>query len=286
VISGLGLGSVYALIAISYNIIFASTNVLNFAQGDLVMCGTFAALLALTTFHVPPIAGVAFAVVVGMVVGIAEERLAVRPALRRHRSATGWVLATLGVSIILEALSSLVFGVRLQFVPDFVTAAPIRIGGLILIPQLLVIVACSVVIAVLLRWFYRSTRLGQALGAIAQDRDAAALRGIPVTWLAALAFGLGAGVAAFAGFLTAPLTGAYPTVGLLFAFKGFIAAALGGIPGISGALVGGLLLGILEVFATRFVGANLQIPVIVLALLLLLAVRPLGLIPSSSVREV
>jgi branched-chain amino acid transport system permease protein len=285
-ISGLGLGAVYALIAIGYNIIFASTNVLNFAQGDLVMCGTFAGLECLAVLHWHPLVALVAAVAVGIVIGVIEEALAVRPAIRRNRNATGWVLATLGVSIVLEALSSFAFGDRLQYVPDFLPIGVIKIYGLFIIPQLVLIIGCAILLTVVLVWFYRNTRLGQALGAIAQDREAAAMRGIPVARLAALAFGLGAGVAGLAGFMTGPLTGAYPLVGLLFAFKGFIAAALGGIPSIQGGLAGGLFLGIVEVLAGRFVGNYLQIPVIVLALLALLSVRPHGLIKTSSVRDV
>ena len=284
-ISGLGLGAVYALIAIGYNIIFASTNVLNFAQGDLVMVGTFVGFVMLTgQWH--PILALAVAVAAGVLFGMIEERVAVRPAIRRSPSATGWVLATLGVSITLEALASFIFGDRLQYVPDFISAGAIQFNGLFIIPQLVLVVSCAVGLTVLLSWFYRRSRVGQALGAIAQDREAAALRGIPVARLAALAFGIGAGVAALAGFLTGPLTGAYPLVGLLFAFKGFIAAALGGIPSIHGGLIGGLLLGLVEVVAGRFVGNYLQVPIIVLTLLLLLSLRPHGLIAATSARDV
>lgn len=286
-LSGLAAGAIYALLALSYNVIFATTGVLNFAQGELFMIGTMMAYYFYVSLGWPALIALILTVLIGAAVGAAEDVLAVRPARTRGRGAFGWVLSTLGVAIALRSAFALLFGATTQSVPTIVSSQSIDVGGgILLIPTQLLLIGLAVAATGVLWVFYGRTLVGRALTAVELDREAAALRGVPVGILSTVSFGLGGALAAFAGFFAAPLTGAYPTIGLLFALKGFVAAALGGIPDVRGALVGGLLLGLIESFSIEWVGAGYRNAAIFAALLFILAIKPSGLVGRRAVRAV
>jgi branched-chain amino acid transport system permease protein len=284
-LGGLATGAIYALLAISYDIIFTTTGVLNFAQGDLMMVGAmlFAGLGG--TLMWPMVGTIVVVVAVGLLIGALEERVAVRPATLRGQGALGWAISTLGVSIILQSVVTLIMGGDVRAVPNIIAGRPIWSGSILLIPDSLVIIAASAAIAGAFALFYNRTYLGKALGAVEQDRYGAVLRGIPVSAFATLAFALGAAVAAGTGFVAGPLTQATATMGISFALKGFIAAALGGIPKMWGALIAGWVLGVVEAFVGYGVGASYQVPVVFAILLIALALRPHGLLGGGTVRE-
>ncbi len=283
---GLAVGSIYALVAMSYNVIFATTGVLNFAQGQLVMVGSMVGVVLFSSLRLNPLLAVLLTVVAGSLIGGLEERIAVRPAISKGGHALGWVLATLGVAIVLEAVFGLVLGSDIRPMPDFISPKPVFVLGVAVLPHRALLFAIAVGVAAVLTAFYRGTLIGRALRATEENRRAAALRGIPVDRLSMLSFAIGGGMAALTGFLAAPVTGAYPTVGVLFALKGFIAAVVGGIPDIRGALIGGLILGVLEQTAAYYIGPGYRLAATFAVLLIILAVLPGGIFTSRGVRAV
>lgn len=285
---GLGIGAMYALIAMGFNVIFATTGILNFAQGDFFMLGAMSAVIARGVLGLPLVVALVIGMATVAVLAVLEERIAIRPATRSGHGAMGWVLGTLGVSIVLRAAVGLTLG------PDVRPAAPILSlspldqapGGVRLVPHHLMMIAVTLLVGVGLQWFYRRSRLGLAFGAVAQDAEAAAVRGLPVARLSALAFALSGALTAAAGLLAAPLTNAYPAMGFPFALNGFVAAALGGIPEIRGAMLGGFLLGAIEALGVSWFGAGYRHPVVFVVLLAVLMLRPQGLLGRGEVRPV
>lgn len=285
-IAGLGAGAIYSMIAMGYNVIFATSGVLNFAQGEFYMLGTMIGVLLYVTVGLP--VGLALVATVAAVAVLAalEHPLAVQPAARSGEEAFGWVVATFGFSILLSSGTAMLMGPKLRPFPDIVDLGTWHVGGVRIDGYRISMVLVAVVTAVaLMTWLARSAT-GQALNAIHEDQDAAKLRGIPVRRLSVLSFAVGGAVVALIGFLSAPLTTASATVGLTMGLKGFIAAALGGIPSIKGALVGGLLLGLIETFSTHWAGGSFRNASVFAVLVLVLAVRPVGLFGRGSVRAV
>lgn len=285
-LSGLGVGAVYSLVAIGYNVIFATTGVLNFAQGEYFMLGTMLGVFFYVSLGLPVVLALVATVLVLSVIGALEEPLAVRPAAKSGEGAFGWVISTFGFSIVMVALTALMMGARIRPFPPILDLGRHDIGGVVVDGYRMFIVAVALVVGLAMHLFLQHTPTGQALGAIHQDRDAALLRGIPVTAMAVLAFAIGGGVVGLVGFLVAPLITASASVGLMFGLKGFIAAALGGIPSIKGAVLGGLLLGPVEVFGAHFAGGGFRNATVFAVLILVLAIRPAGIFGRESVRAV
>lgn len=286
IIVGLAIGGVYALVGMGLNVVFATTGVLNIAQGELFMMGTMVGVFFFAVLGWPVIPALAVTIAITAVVAIVLERVAVRPAITSGHGAFGWVLSTLGAAIILSSAFAIIMGPDIRSFPTVIPGETLWIGAVRAQPQHLALIAIAVLITVLLQLFYRRTLLGQALGAVAQDREAAALRGIPVSALSMLAFAVAGGLAALAGFLTGPMVGAYAAVGFPFLLKGFIAAAVGGIPEIKGALLGGFVVGAIEMVGGSVVGSGYRDAVVFAVLLIVLLVRPTGLFSRASIRTV
>jgi branched-chain amino acid transport system permease protein len=285
---GLGLGALYALVGVSFNLIFAPAGTFNFAQGQIVMIG---GLLALSLFQqngwnvlLALIAVAAF----GGAIALAEERIAVWPALRRDPRGIGWVLSTLAVFTIIQNVAIEQWGTTPRVVRAFPALSITRrhILGVQVAPYFVGMVLIAVAVTVALHLFFHRSATGRAITAVAQDRDAAALRGINVRWVISLGFIMGGALAAAAGMLAVPLTLATVTVGLTFTFRGFTAAALGGMGDNVGALVGGLTLGVIEQGTQRYWQGGYVDFVILAMLLVLLLVRPEGLFGQAVERRV
>ncbi len=287
VVSGLGQGSIYAVLGMGYNIIYATTHVMNFAQGEMFMAGGMLGAFFVVSLGMPMLPAFALVVLLTALLGAVEERVAVRPALRRSSTSAGglsnqhgWLLSTLGCAVLLRSGFALAMGSDIRPMPAIISKDFIgvhEIAGIRLDPQRLLLLVVAVLIAALFGGFYKRSLTGQALVAIAQDREAATLRGIPVQRYSVLAFALGSALAGAFGFIAAPITSTYATIGLLFALKGFIAAAVGGIPSIQGTLIGGLLLGIVESVGADYFGAGYQEPLVFGLLIVFLIGRPGGL---------
>jgi branched-chain amino acid transport system permease protein len=285
-VAGLTSGAIYALLAMGYNVIFATTGVLNFAHGELFMLGGMIGVWFFVDQGWPVVLAMIAAVLVAAALGALEERIAVRPATSKGHSAFGWVLSTLGFAIILRSGAALLLGPEIRPFPSVFPRTRWQFGDVIVTPTQVSLVVLALVAAVALHRFYSGSTTGRALGAIAQDPEAAALRGLSVNRLSMLSFAIGSGLAALTGFFAGPITSAYPSIGFTFALKGFIAAAVGGIPEIRGALLGGLLLGVIEAFGVDLIGAGYRELVVFAVLLVMLGLRPAGIFGRESVRAV
>lgn len=283
VLRGLQSGALYALIAIGLNLVFATTNVFNFAHGELVMLGAMAGVLLWTSAHVPvAVALLLVLVLTGVLAGLTEV-VAVRPGIRAQ-AASVWVLSTFGVAIIIQTATTILVTAEPGAPPSrpFPNFWPgpetVAIGALTVSVPRLMMLPVALLVAGAVIWFLRSTATGRGLGAVADDREAAAMRGLPVARLSVIAFAMGGCIAGLAGFLAGPITQASVEVGLALTLKGFMAAAIGGIPHIGGALVGGLVLGVAEQLAVTYGDSQLQAPVALLVVLTILVLRPQGLV--------
>lgn len=279
-------GSIYTLIALGYNVIFATTNILNFAHGETFMVGTLIAFGLRVGLGAPLWVSLLAAIVLGAAFGLITESTAVHPVVRKAPGSWGWLLSTLGIGTVARRLAEIATGNEAIPVPAILPDRPYPILGVKLNPQFMVPVIAAVLITVGLQLFFTRTMVGMAIVATAQDRDAARLRGVNVRRMSLLAFAIGSAIGTLTGFLVAPITFAYAGVGALFAMKGFVAAAAGGIGSNYGALLGGLMLALVEEVGVLAVGAGYRDVLAVLLILGIMLLRPEGFFGSSPAREV
>lgn len=280
-VSGLGIGCVYGLIGIGFCVIYNASGIVNFAQGAFVMLGGMTTYVLLQEYGVPMILAAAIAVVFVALVGVAVERLVVRPLWDRNATMFVMILATLAAQIVIERATLILVGDQPKTLPVFTDLPPIRIAGVAINFQFLWIVAASLVIVALLAVFFRATRTGKAMRACAINREAAALQGIPVSRMLAFAFALSAGLGAIAGILITPTQYTAFDVGVPFAISGFIAAIIGGFGRPFGAFLGGLTLGLVQAVAILALGAGLKNVAALSVLLLFLFIRPTGILGAA-----
>jgi len=276
--SGIAVGCIYGLIGIGFCVIYNASGIVNFAQGAFVMLGGMVASAALNNYGIPlPLAAIlAIAICAG--IGMILERLVVRPLWDRQSATFVMILATLAAQIVIERLTLIVAGDQPRSLPMFTDLPPLRIGGVAISYQFLWIVGGAALVIALLAVFFSSTKTGKAMRACAVDRDAAALLGIPVSRMLALAFGLSAALGAFAGVLITPTQYTSFNLGVPFAISGFIAAIIGGFGRPLGALAGGIFLGIVQALAIVALGSAVKNIAALSILLLFLFFRPTGLL--------
>ncbi len=279
-LSGITVGSVYAVVALGFTIVFNATGVVNFAQGEFVM---LAGLLAvwLVALHIPLWAAAVGAVLIVAGVAAAIHALTVRPIERRAGHFT-MIMVTLGVAIMLQVIAQLLFGTEAQALPSFTGDGAIRILTATITVQALWILGGAAVLMAGLYLFFSRTRAGQAMLATAENREAAGLVGIDTRRVSLYAYVLGCGLGALAGVLVTPMTAAVYTQGLVFTLKGFAAAALGGFGSPVGAVIGGLALGLLEAFSAGFVSSGYQDLIALVALIAILMFRPGGIVGTRT----
>ncbi len=281
--SGLTVGSVYALIALGFTIIYNASDVVNFAQGEFVMLGGMVTV-ALSTAGVPlPVAGVA-AVAVAALVGVALHRLAIEPA--RGASPVGLIIITIGASIFIRGVAQIVFDKQFHKLPAFSGDAPIDVLGATILPQSLWVLGGAAAIVIALQAFYGRTLVGKAIAATAANRLAARLAGINTTAIMSLSFALSGAIGAVAGILITPITLTSYNVGTLLALKGFAAGMLGGMGSPLGAVLGGLLLGLIEAFGAGYVSSAYKDGIAFIVILVVLLALPRGLMGRRSVERV
>jgi branched-chain amino acid transport system permease protein len=285
-ISGFAAGAVYALLAIGYNLMFASTGTLNFAHGHSLMLGAVLGAVLMTDNRWSLAAALVVVLCVAGAIGALTEVVAVRPATSRGTNGMVWVLSTLGVAIAVEASVGVILGDNIRQVAPVISLRPTVVAGLRFVPDQLLLIAVAILSTLLVAAVGRWTTVGKAMFAMAQDREAAVMRGIPAGIIATVTFAIAAAFAALAGFLLAPQASAYPAIGLTFALKGFIAAALGGIPVVRGALIGGFALGLCESVGVYQVGPAYRNVLIFGVLIAMLTIRPGGLFGTTAVRQV
>ena len=242
-LTGLTVGAIYALVALGFAIIYNASHVLNFAQGEFVMIGGMAAAGFVEAGLPLPLAAL-LAVGGAMLVGLALEKLAIEPA--RGASVVTLIIITIGASILLRGLASLLWDKKIHSLPAFSGEAPLKLGGATLLPQTLWVLGATLVTVALLWWFFNRTLTGKAILAVSHNRLAAQLMGISVRRVLLVSFGLSAALGALAGVLIAPISFTSWDVGVMLGLKGFAAAILGGMGSGPGAIIGGLALGLIE----------------------------------------
>ena len=282
-INGISLGSVYALIALGYTMVYGIAKMLNFAHGDVIMIGAFTVFTICSTMGLPNIVGIVVAVVLCTLLGMLIERVAYKP-LRKASSPLAVLITAIGVSYLLQNTALLVFGANTKNFTSIVTIDPIVLadGQITISGETLVIIATSIVIMAALMLFIKKSKAGQAMLAVSEDKGAAQLMGINVNGTIALTFAIGSALAAIAGML---LCSAYPSLtpytGSMPGIKAFVAAVFGGIGSIPGAFIGGILLGIIEILGKAYISSQLADAIVFSVLIIVLLVKPTGLLGKN-----
>ncbi len=283
-VQGLALGSIYGLIAIGYVLIYNTWGVLNFAQGDMVMVGAFTALIAYTYIGLPMWLAIPAAVLMCIVIGYLIELCAFRPLINAENQRR--LIATIGVGIFLRNLIQIIFGADAFSFPSIFGNKAINIGGLMVVPQDIWNTVIGILLVVLLMLFLKKTRIGKAMRATAQYREAARLMGVNVRQCMSLTFVLSSAIGGFAGILLSPKYFVIASLGLTFGNKGFAAALFGGIASNAGSMVGGITLGVLESLAATYGSSTWQTAIAFLILFLTLVVKPSGIMGKKDIRKV
>ena len=277
-INGLSLGSVYAIIALGYTMVYGIAKMLNFAHGDVIMVGGYIVFIAMNNLGLPAVVSVMISMVVCTILGIVIERIAYKPL--RNAPSLAVLITAIGVSYLLQNLALLIWGSAPKSFTSVVSIQPLKLmgGALTITGEALVTILVSVVIMIALTLFINRTRMGRSMLAVSEDRGAAQLMGINVNATISLTFAIGSALAAIAGAL---LCSAYPilqpTTGAMPGIKAFVAAVFGGIGSIPGAMIGGILLGVIENLSKAYISAQLAYAIVFGVLIVVLLVKPTGI---------
>ena len=282
-LAGLTVGAIYALVALGFSIIYNASHVINFAQGEFVMIGGMATV-ALVNSGLPLPAAIAIAVLGAAAVGLALEKFAVEPA--RGASVVTLIIITIGAAILLRGLASIVWDKRIHALPAFSGEAPIAVAGATLAPQSLWVIGVTALIVFALWGFFNRTLTGKAILAVSHNRLAAQLMGISVRRVLLVSFALSAALGALAGILIAPITFTSWDVGVMLGLKGFAAAILGGLGSGPGAVLGGLVLGLLESLGAGYVSSAYKDAIAFIVMLAVLMLMPGGLLGGRAAERV
>ena len=279
-ISGLSLGSVYAIIALGYTMVYGISKMLNFAHGDVIMVGAYISFVMSMYVGLNGWIALLIAIVACTCLGILIERLAYRPL--RGTGSLAVLITAIGVSYFLQNAALLIWGPNPRmFTSLFKGMSPVRLAGgeLIISPESLFTIIANIIIMIALTLFVGQTKAGKAMRAVSEDNGAAQLMGININHSISLTFAIGSGLAAVAGVL---MCSAYPvlmpTTGSMPGIKAFTAAVFGGIGSIPGAMIGGLILGIIEIFARTYISTELSDAIVFMCLIIVLLVKPTGLL--------
>lgn len=284
-INGLNVGSIYALIALGYTMVYGIAKMLNFAHGDVIMVGAYAVYVAINNLGWHPLVAVLFGIVFCSLLGITIEKVAYKPL--RKASPLAVLITAIGVSYLLQSLSLLIFGSKQIQFTSIIKINPVKILGLTVSGEALVTLATTVIIMILLTLFINKTKAGKAMLAVSEDRAAAELMGVNVNNTISLTFAIGSGLATVAGVLYACSYGYIgPYMGSMAGIKAFIAAVLGGIGSVPGAMLGGILLGIIESISKAYISTQLSDAIVFGVLIIVLLVRPAGLLGKSRIEKV
>ncbi len=278
-VNGISLGSVYALIALGYTMVYGIAKMLNFAHGDVIMIGGYVVFIAVSNLGMNPLLAILISMAVCTVLGVTIERVAYKPL--RGASPLAVLITAIGVSYLLQNVALLLFGSDTKAFTNVVTLPNLELfdGQLIIKSVTIVTVLVSILIMVGLMIFVKKTKIGRAMTAVSEDKGAAQLMGINVNATIAITFAIGSALAAIAGVL---LCSAYPSLtpytGSMPGIKAFVAAVFGGIGSIPGAFIGGILLGVIENLSKAYISSQLSDAIVFSILIIVLLVKPTGLL--------
>lgn len=275
ILNGLTNGSLYALMAVGVTMVYKSLGMLNFSHGDIMMIGTFI-VLTLIKSGIPLLAAIFIGVIATAVIGFLLERLILRRV--EFSSFTNLLIATVGVSYILRNGAMVIFGTNPQRFPSLFSQVPISIGGFKVSPQSIGIILVSLALIIALHLFFTKVKVGKCMELASSNAQSAAMMGINVSHMRFLTFGISAGLACIAGALIAPLTYARPDMSATIGLKAFAAAILGGIGNLWGALLGGIILGVVEALGAGYISSAYRDAFSFIVLFLVLFIKPTGLL--------
>ena len=283
-INGLSLGSIYAIIALGYTMVYGIAKMLNFAHGDVIMVGAYIAFCALQYWGFPPVLAIVAAMAVCTALGVTIEGLAYRPL--RQAASLAVLITAIGMSYLLQNTALMIWGANPKSFPrTFINGTTLRIGQLSVSSATIITILANIVIMIALTLFTAKTKMGKAMRCVSEDRGAAELMGINVNRTISVTFAIGSALAAIAGVL---LCSSYPilqpTTGSMPGIKVFTAAVFGGIGSIPGAMLGGVLLGVIEIFGKAYISTELGDAIVFAVLIVVLLVKPSGLL-GKQIRE-
>ncbi len=282
-INGISLGSVYAIIALGYTMVYGIAKMLNFAHGDIIMVGAYVIFNCMSAFKLPAIVSVVISMAICTVLGVLIERVAYRP-LRNASSSLAVLITAIGVSYLLQNVALLIFKADTKSFSSVVSIKAIKLfdGQLTISGEAIVTVSVCVIVMIALTLFVNKTKAGQAMQAVSEDKGAAQLMGINVNGTIALTFAIGSALAAVAGAL---MCSAYPNLtpytGTMPGIKAFVAAVFGGIGSIPGAMIGGLLIGVIEILGKAYISSQMADAIVFAVLVVVLLVKPAGLLGKN-----
>jgi branched-chain amino acid transport system permease protein len=284
VLSGLSTGAIYALIGIGFAIIYNSTGIINFAQGEFVMLGGMLTVFFISIIHLPLPAAVAAAVLTATIAGVIFERLAIRPL--KDAKPINLVIITIGGSILIRGVVMLLWGKDTHSLPDFSGDDPLFLGGATILPQHLWIFVITLLIVTVNRFYFHHSISGKAMRACSFNPRASSLVGIDVKRMVLFSFAISAAMGSMAGIIIAPLTMTSYDVGIMLGMKGFCAAIIGGMSSGWGTVFGGLIVGVLESLGAGLISSGYKDAIAFLILLLILFIRPHGLFRKGETERV
>ena len=279
-INGISLGSVYAIIALGYTMVYGIAKMLNFAHGDVIMIGCYTVFCTVSMANLPSWLGMLISVLLCTLLGITIEAIAYRP-LRQAASSLAVLITAIGVSYFLQNVALLIFGANTKAFTSVVNLPSLTLAGgqIVISDETIVTILSCIVIMIGLTLFVNKTKSGQAMLAVSEDKGAAQLMGINVNRTISLTFAIGSALAAVAGML---LCSSYPSLtpytGSMPGIKAFVAAVFGGIGSIPGALIGGIILGIIEILSKAYISSQLSDAIVFLGLIIVLVVKPTGIL--------
>lgn len=284
-INGISLGAVYAIIALGYTMVYGIAKMLNFAHGDVIMVGGYMAYCSSQYMGCSPWMSIVISIVVCTILGIVVEKLAYKPL--RDASSLAVLITAIGVSYLLQNIALLIFSPDPKIFPNLINIPSLKLGENTVTGAAVLTISCCIIIMIALTLFTAKTKMGKAMRAVSEDRGAAQLMGINVNSTISVTFAIGSGLAAVAGVL---LCSSYPTLmpttGSMPGIKAFTAAVFGGIGSIPGAMLGGILLGVIEIFSKAYISTQLSDAIVFAVLIIVLIVKPTGLLGRKMTEKV
>ncbi len=281
--SGITLGAIYALVALGFTLIYNASHVINFAQGEFLMIGGMGTVVLMDA-GAPIYLAIPGAILMAGIAGVLLHKLAIAPA--KNADVVTLIIITIGASIFLRGLAQIFWGKDYHALPAFSNTESLSVGGAVLLTQSLWILGIAALLVAALGWFFTRTALGKALLATSMNKDAASMVGIKTGAILTLAFGIAALLGAVAGVIVAPITFTAYDIGIMLGLKGFIAAAIGGLGSSTGAILGGLLLGLAEAYTAGYISSDYKDAVPFVLILIILFFLPNGLLGSRAVERV